>query len=211
MAGSDETDNADLGSDANEENDNAAEAKSDEPDKEPAARSQGKGSSDAGSKTPAKTGSGSKLTPGPKQVWHSGNWKTTPSKYSPYNGLEITGLPQFDDTGKFVSAAITFDDYTNSPDGVTSELPELQRDQDWVAVPQLSAKKKESAGPAKPESDDNKPTGVFTVGGKVGIQTYASGIYLGVELSFGPEHQPQEELGNIFELEPPKSAANKND
>jgi hypothetical protein len=62
MDGSDETDNADLGSDANEENDNAAEAKSDEPDKEPAARSQGKGSSDAGSKTPAETGSGSKST-----------------------------------------------------------------------------------------------------------------------------------------------------
>ena len=103
-------------------------------------------------------------------------------------------MPQFDDTGKFVSAAITFDDYTNSPDGVTSELPELQRNQDWVAVPQLSAKKKESVGPAKPESDDNKPTGVFTVGGKLASKTTRPAFILVLNCRSGPNISPRKSL-----------------
>ncbi len=122
-------------------------------------------------------------------VWHSGDWKPAMGKSAPYNGLEITALPTIAD-GKFVSAKMTFVDYTFDPKGVTSELPELLISEGRVDVPQPTDK-----------TTDGK---AFTVVGWVALQVYTSGLFLRIRLYFGAEHMERHEMGNIFEIKMPK-------
>ncbi|KDM89645.1 hypothetical protein [Photobacterium galatheae] len=69
------------------------------------------------------------------QTWHSGDWRSHAGSNPPYNGIEITGLPQYDDNGAFVSAAITIVDYSNNKNGVSSMIPTLTVAQGRVDIP----------------------------------------------------------------------------
>lgn len=68
-------------------------------------------------------------------TWQSGDWKEKPFSQAPYNGIQITGVPQYSDNGTFISASITITDYTNNPTGVSSHIQALTTAQGQVDIP----------------------------------------------------------------------------
>ncbi|WP_027251374.1 hypothetical protein [Photobacterium halotolerans] len=68
-------------------------------------------------------------------TWQSGDWKDKANSQAPYNGIQITGIPQYNDNGAFVSAAITITDYTNDPAGISSNIQALTIAQGKINIP----------------------------------------------------------------------------
>lgn len=130
------------------------------------------------------------------EVWHSGDWKSVPLNKPPYNGIEISAIPTYDtETEKFVSATVTFTDFTLSKTGVSSTIPELTIAEQWVPVPKAI---KISSPPASPP-DQSNPS--FTIDGNVCLETTTSGIFLRIHLFYGMEHSTREELGFILKFD----------
>ncbi|GAB6260491.1 hypothetical protein [Photobacterium sp. R1] len=69
------------------------------------------------------------------QTWHSGDWRAQASSTPPYNGIEISALPQYDDNGTFVSAAVTITDYTKNKKGISNVIPALTAMQGKLDIP----------------------------------------------------------------------------
>ncbi|MEL6115048.1 hypothetical protein P0Y67_07510 [Photobacterium sp. SP02] len=67
-----------------------------------------------------------KQTPATVHTWQSGDWKEKANSQAPYNGVQITGIPQYSDNGTFISASITITDYTNDPAGISSHIQALR-------------------------------------------------------------------------------------
>ncbi|NAW65308.1 hypothetical protein [Photobacterium halotolerans] len=74
-------------------------------------------------------------TPSNSHTWQSGDWKDKANSQAPYNGIQITGIPQYNDNGAFVSAAITITDYTNDPAGISSNIQALTIAQGKINIP----------------------------------------------------------------------------
>ncbi|MBD8511148.1 hypothetical protein Q4491_10690 [Photobacterium sp. 2_MG-2023] len=68
-------------------------------------------------------------------TWQSGDWKEKANIQAPYNGIQITGNPQYSDNGTFISAAITITDYTNDPAGISSDIQALTIAQGQMDIP----------------------------------------------------------------------------
>lgn len=147
------------------------------------------GDQETGSEANATVGElGPEPVPDKDVTWRSGNWRRIPGGQEPYNGLEITGIPTFTDTGTFTSVEVTFDDYTKTKDGTKSILSTL------VFV-------QGGGGTDIPKPAEPGAKAKFTVTGTVDIKSYTSGLYLGVDLKFGLPHQRFAVSGNIFGLE----------
>jgi len=91
-------------------------------------------------------------------TWQSGDWKDKPNSQAPYNGIQITGIPQYSDNGTFISAAITITDYTNNPAGISSHIQALTTEQGQTDIPAPEA----PAGSAEPESESDKSSETST-------------------------------------------------
>ncbi|MEI8592783.1 hypothetical protein [Photobacterium sp. Hal280] len=74
-------------------------------------------------------------TPATAHTWQSGDWKEKTNTQAPYNGVQITGIPQYSDNGTFISAAITIADYTNNPAGISSHIQALTTAQGQTDIP----------------------------------------------------------------------------
>ncbi|WP_035238423.1 hypothetical protein [Desulfobacter vibrioformis] len=114
--------------------------------------------------------------------WHSGDWRKVPMKQEPYNGLEITGVPTYDDEHKFVSATITVKDFTKAPKGLASTMEDVTLADEWVNIP---------VPVTSPPSDD------FTVDGAIKLRVGSNEILLRVKLAYGPEKMQRQEIGFI--------------
>lgn len=121
------------------------------------------------------------------QVWYSGDWKTVPRKNVPYNGTEITGIPAYDEDGKFVSADIMIADYTYDLEGVQSRIAALNVDEGWMDIPA-------AVKPESPPVIDSR----FTVNGKLQLRYGSGGLLLGIDFAYGLDTQRHEELGFVF-------------
>lgn len=121
------------------------------------------------------------------QSWCSGEWKTTPRKNVPYNGVEIIGVPLYDENGRFVSADIVVADCTNVKEGVQSKLAALSVEDGWLDIPPIMM-------PGSPPVDDPR----FTVKGKLQLRHGSGSMLLGVDFAYGLAGQRHEELGFIF-------------
>ena len=126
-----------------------------------------------------------------KLTWRSGNWRPKPRSQPPFNGLEVVGVVHLDSEGHYLSASITFKDYTYAEQGVSSTLPDLPDHGEWVDIPQ----------PAVPN-----PLETYTVTGRLIAETLSGGLYLRVRLEFGLPHLRHTEGGNLFRLSPPEPA-----
>lgn len=123
--------------------------------------------------------------------WRSGDWKKVPQKQEPYNGIEITGVPTYDDEHKFVSATITVKDFTKTAKGVASTMEDVTLADEWVNIP---------VPVTSPPSDD------FTVDGAIKLRVGSNGILLRVKLTYGLKDMKHQEIGFIGGF-PPVSPA----
>lgn len=121
------------------------------------------------------------------QSWRSGDWKTVPRKNIPYNGVEITGVPAYDENGKFASADIVVADYTYDKEGVQSQIAVLNVEEGWLEIPA-------AVKPGSPPGIDHR----FTVNGKLQLRCGSGGMLLGVDFAYGLDGQRHEELGFVF-------------
>lgn len=121
------------------------------------------------------------------QTWCSGDWKTTPRKVVPYNGIEIISMPTYDENGRFVSADIVVVDCTYEKEGVQSKLIALNVEDGWVTIPA-------AIKPGSPPVDDPE----FTVKGKLQLHHGSGSMLLGVDFAYGLDGQRHEELGFVF-------------
>lgn len=139
-----------------------------------------------------------------EQKWQSGGWRDKPSSKIPYNEVEITALPAYDDNGKLISVAVTFSDYTNDPNGVTSSLPELLSSEGKVTIPVATTQSDPttdsppSDSPPASSPPDSTPDDRFTIDGWVALEPQLTQVYLRVHFSFGVQPNPHEELGYIL-------------
>lgn len=129
------------------------------------------------------------------KVWKSGDWKNTPLKKAPYNGIKISAVENYDSKNKFVSVNLTFKDYSLSPNGCTSVLPELTIAEQWVAIPIPVI----PTSPPSSPPDTKNPN--FTINGKVMLESTTTGIFVRIHLHYGLEHYQREELGFILKLD----------
>lgn len=114
--------------------------------------------------------------------WRSGDWRKVPMKQEPYNGLEITGVPTYDDEHKFVSATITVKDFTKASKGLASTMEDVTLADEWVNIP---------VPVTSPPSDD------FTVDGAIKLRVGSNVILLRVNLAYGLKNMQRQELGFI--------------
>ena len=121
------------------------------------------------------------------QSWCSGEWKTIPRKNVPYNGIEIIGVPFYDDNSRFVSADIMVADYTYVKEGVQSKITALTVADSWVDIPPVLK-------PVSPPVDDPD----FTVKGKLKLLHGSSDILLEIEFAYGLAGQRHDEIGFVF-------------
>ena len=49
--------------------------------------------------------------------WYSGDWTKEPNKTEPYNGVEITSEPTYDDKGLLTAVSLKINDFTKSETG----------------------------------------------------------------------------------------------
>lgn len=126
-----------------------------------------------------------------KNVWRSGDWKDTPRRVPPYNGIEITGIPSYDQKGNFDSARIIIKDCTLDQQGVTSEIEYITLSDDWVWIPAPAP-----CSPPDPSGDPEK----FTVRGEVKLRHGSNMILLRIRLKYGLEYHRRDELGFILEF-----------
>ncbi len=127
------------------------------------------------------------------KIWRSADWKTTPRREPPYNGIEITVAPSYDDAGKFISAMITVKDCTLDKDGVSSVIKDMTPAGGWMEIPPP-----DPGSPPDPSKDPAK----FTVLGAVKLRFSSNAILLQVRLNYGLEHSRRDELGFIMEFLP---------
>ncbi|QUJ70490.1 hypothetical protein KDD30_20575 (plasmid) [Photobacterium sp. GJ3] len=80
------------------------------------------------------------------QTWYSGDWKRRANTSAPYNGVQITGTPQYDDNGTFISVAVAVTDYTLNPNGVSSLIQALTVAQGKLKIPVPDAATQENSG-----------------------------------------------------------------
>ncbi len=129
------------------------------------------------------------------QVWRSGDWRKRPNKEAPYNGIEISGTPMYDENGFLISIAVTFIDYTLDKQGVKSTIPELTISAGRVDITAPIVQTSPPSSPPKDSSD-------FTIKGKVSLESTGAKVCLRIQLSYGLEHLRREEIGYVmcFEL-----------
>lgn len=128
------------------------------------------------------------------KTWYSGNWKSSNRKKPPYNGIKIQGTPTYDQDNKFLSAKVSFFDYTYDPDGLQSDIDELTPEQGWTAIPMPPY------SPPSPSDPPNQES--FTINGHVELVSQPSGMYLRIRLHFGI--MAHEELGFIMKFDQTK-------
>lgn len=121
------------------------------------------------------------------QVWKSGDWRPTSLNKPPYNGIKIEGTPKYDARNHLLSVQVVFIDYTYDPQGLTSELSELTREDRWVSIPFSDR----ASLPVE---------GTFTIKGEVRLESEFTGVYLRIHLTYGLESR--EELGFIMCFNP---------
>ncbi|MCG2837991.1 hypothetical protein L6J37_14225 [Photobacterium sp. WH77] len=89
-------------------------------------------------------------------TWQSGDWKEKANIQAPYNGIQITGNPQYSDNGTFISAAITITDYTNDPAGISSHIQALTIAQGQMDIPAPAAPTDSADSDSDSDSDSDK-------------------------------------------------------
>lgn len=115
-------------------------------------------------------------------TWHSGDWKKVSRKQEPYNGIEITGVPLYDDEQKFASATITVKDFTKTPNGIPSTMEDVTLADEWVNIP---------VPITSPPSED------FTVDGAVKLRLGSNEVLLRLNLAYGLKDYRRQEIGFI--------------
>ncbi len=131
------------------------------------------------------------------QTWTSGDWKKRSRTKPPYNGIKIQTKTVYDNEDKFSSVSVSFIDFTNNVNGVSSIIPELTLEEGWANIPKATI----SSPPSSPPSG----LSAFTVNGKVKLSEELSGIYLRIHLYYGVEHAQREEIGYIIKFNPIKT------
>ena len=131
-------------------------------------------------------------------VWYSGNYSSRQTaKQPPYNGIEIAGLPSYDeDSGLFLSASITFTDYTKDPNGSVVVMPALTFAEGRTTI--MAAAGEPTSPPQSPPSSPPQPDSNFTIEGWVALESNGLNYSLRIYLSFGLEHERAAERGYIM-------------
>ncbi len=115
------------------------------------------------------------------QIWHSGDWLQVPAKTEPYNGLEITALPTYND-GILTSVKATVTDYTKTSKGSAITIAALTPKSGNVNIVDTTT-----------DVDVN-----FTARGWLALESFGTSIALRLHISFGPEHASRNEVGYIM-------------
>lgn len=114
--------------------------------------------------------------------WYSGDWQTPPRSWEPYNGIEISGVPTYDNENKFISAKITIFDFTKNKKGISSTIESVTLADNWAHIP---------------EPVTSSPKDEFTVNGRMKLRLASSVILVRVHLDYGLEEMKCYELGMI--------------
>lgn len=131
-------------------------------------------------------------------VWYSGNYNSRRSgKTAPYNGIKIAGLPSYDEqSNTFLSASITFTDYTNDPNGSTLVIPALTFAEGRTSITEAAGEL--ASPPASPPSSPPQPDRDFTIEGWVALESNGLDYSLRIYLSFGLQYERAAERGYIM-------------
>lgn len=125
------------------------------------------------------------------QVWQSGDWSKRPNKEIPYNGIEISGLPEYDENSALVSVTVTLTDYTLDEQGVASSILGLTVAAGSVSIFAPTEQTSPVSSPPRPNPD-------FTIEGDVALEPSGSDVCLRIRLSYGLEHMRREEIGYVM-------------
>lgn len=125
------------------------------------------------------------------QTWQSGDWSKRPNSEAPYNGIEISGLPEYDENGMLISVAVTLTDYTLNKEGVASIIPELTVFAGHVDIIAPIEQTSPPSSPLNPSSD-------FTIKGWVSLEPSGANVCLRIHLRYGLEHLRREEIGYVM-------------
>lgn len=123
-----------------------------------------------------------------KIVWHSGDWKKSPRINEPYNGIEIIGIPLYDEDNKFTGAKLEIRDYTYEKSGVSACIKLMTTADEWVDIPGVV--------PSSPPIDPS----LLSVKGQVKLRPSGCGILLRVNFSYGLKSLRHEELGFVMKF-----------
>jgi hypothetical protein len=133
-------------------------------------------------------------------IWYTGDWKQQNNAEIPYNGVQIKARANYipltspPTSQKLISVAIEVVDYTNSINGISSNLI-LYKTGIWYGIP---IPENTEVSPPQPNLDFTV-IGIDSVSlGQLQLDNTTAGIYLNIQFRYGKPSR--EELGFIMKI-----------